>query len=256
MDFSESIKISIITINFNNISGLKKTFLSVLAQNYANFEFVIIDGGSSDGSMEFLKENSDKIDYWVSESDRGVYHAMNKGIEKATGVYCLFLNSGDYLYNDSVLEKVENKINSSLAMYYGLISWEETSLLWNPPSDILYFEMVTKSLIPHQGVFFNTSILKEIGGYKEEFSVISDWGAMLLLLEKRLPTQKLDVVISVCEAQGISARLEQKVKSERFHFLIKYAKKTLIIGYLHKLKNIFKHKITFLISILSEINFQ
>jgi glycosyltransferase involved in cell wall biosynthesis len=249
MDFLNSIKISIITLNFNNLSGLKKTFSSVLAQNYANFEFIIIDGGSTDGSKEYLQENSSKIDYWVSEPDRGVYHAMNKGLEKATGTYCLFLNSGDYLFDNLVLDKVKKSIISTVAMCYGLISWEDSGLLWNPRRDILYFEMVTSSLIPHQGVFFNTSMLKEIGGYKEEYRVISDWGAMLQLLEKGFATQKLDAVISICEAQGISASLEQRAKSERFHFLLKYAKKTLIIGYLHQLKKYLKKNNCVLISI-------
>ena len=86
-------RISIITINYNNLNGLKNTIKSVLDQSFFDFEFIVIDGGSTDGSKGYIELNSAKINYWVSESDRGVYHAMNKGLSKVTGEFCLFLNS-------------------------------------------------------------------------------------------------------------------------------------------------------------------
>jgi glycosyltransferase involved in cell wall biosynthesis len=97
--------LSIITINYNNLSGLEKTIQSVLNQTLKNFEFIIIDGGSTDGSKEYNQEKNEFIDCWVSESDNGIYHAMNKGIKMAKGEYCLFLNSGDYLVDSEVSKK-------------------------------------------------------------------------------------------------------------------------------------------------------
>src|SRR5215213_3812369 len=96
---------SIISINLNNAEGLQKTFDSVFNQTFTDFEYIIIDGGSSDGSEEIIKENADKFSYWVSEKDDGIYDAMNKGIAKATGDYLLFLNSGDHLLDSSILQK-------------------------------------------------------------------------------------------------------------------------------------------------------
>ena len=99
-------KLSIITINLNNDTGLNKTIESVINQTLKNFEFIIIDGGSTDRSVELIKEYAGQINYYVSEPDKGIYNAMNKGIRQAQGEYCFFLNSGDYFVNESVLEKV------------------------------------------------------------------------------------------------------------------------------------------------------
>ena len=90
-------KLSVITINFNNKEGLAKTIVSVVGQTTRDFEWIIIDGGSTDGSMELIENNSEYISYYVSEPDKGIYNAMNKGIMASHGEYLLFLNSGDYL---------------------------------------------------------------------------------------------------------------------------------------------------------------
>ena len=99
-------KLSIITINYNNRDGLQKTIDSVVSQTYKNFEWIIIDGGSTDGSKELIEQYQDHCAYWCSEPDKGIYNAMNKGIEKAIGDYSLFLNSGDRLHDDTVIDKI------------------------------------------------------------------------------------------------------------------------------------------------------
>lgn len=99
-------KLSIITINLNNNAGLRETVESVLNQTYNDYEYIIIDGGSIDGSIETIKEYADRISYWVSEPDKGIYNGMNKGILQAKGEYLQFLNSGDLLVNETILSKV------------------------------------------------------------------------------------------------------------------------------------------------------
>ena len=99
-------KLSIITINLNNKADLQKTIDSIFTQTCKEFEWVIIDGGSTDGSVELIKETLQYINYWVSEPDKGIYNAMNKGIKASHGEYLLFLNSGDYLYDSSVIHNV------------------------------------------------------------------------------------------------------------------------------------------------------
>ena len=99
-------KLTIITINRNNLEGLRKTIASVVSQTWRHFEYIVIDGASCDGSAEYIASMSDAIDYWISEKDSGVYEAMNKGVVKAQGEYLLFLNSGDFLVDKEVLSKV------------------------------------------------------------------------------------------------------------------------------------------------------
>ena len=99
-------QISIITINYNNASGLEKTIRSVVEQTYNEYEYIIIDGASSDKSKEVIQEYQRYIDFWCSEKDSGIYNAMNKGIQKASGEYLLFLNSGDVLNNSAVLADI------------------------------------------------------------------------------------------------------------------------------------------------------
>ena len=92
----DGVKITVITVNFNNLNGLKRTIPSVLSQTYNQYEYIIVDGGSTDGSKEYIEQYSPLIDEWVSEPDKGVYNAMNKAIKMAHGEFCIFMNSGDH----------------------------------------------------------------------------------------------------------------------------------------------------------------
>ena len=114
-------KLSIITINYNNFEGLNRTLKSVINQNLKNFEYIVIDGGSTDGSKELIEKYADKISYWVSEPDRGIYHAMNKGIVKASGEYLLFMNSGDLFYNNFILNEVIDDISKYDLIYFDIL---------------------------------------------------------------------------------------------------------------------------------------
>ena len=105
MKDNKPMKLSIITINYNNLEGLKRTYESVVSQTCQDFEWIIIDGGSTDGSKEFIEEHRDKFAYWCSEPDKGIYNAMNKGISKAKGEYLNFMNSGDEYADERVIEE-------------------------------------------------------------------------------------------------------------------------------------------------------
>src|ERR1035437_595442 len=102
-------KLSIITVNLSNATGLRKTIESVISQTFTDYEYLIIDGGSTDGSLDIIKEFADRMSYWVSEPDGGIYNAMNKGIAWATGDWIIFMNSGDVFRNIEVLENVFNR---------------------------------------------------------------------------------------------------------------------------------------------------
>lgn len=113
-------KISIITINYNNREGLQKTIESVASQTNKTFEYIVVDGGSTDGSAEIIKDNCHFIDKWVSEPDKGIYNAMNKGVQMSSGEYCLFLNSGDLLHDNNVFERL-TKHTFDKDIYFGEI---------------------------------------------------------------------------------------------------------------------------------------
>src|SRR5690606_29836408 len=115
-----SVKFSIITINYNNVQGLDNTVKSVIGQDYKNFEYIVVDGGSTDGSAEIITQYQNHIDYSVSEKDNGIYHAFNKGIKATGGDYVIFMNSGDRFYDAYTLTAYANNITSdNYGVYYG-----------------------------------------------------------------------------------------------------------------------------------------
>jgi glycosyltransferase involved in cell wall biosynthesis len=147
------IKLSIISININNKNGLRKTIESVVNQNFTNFEYIVIDGGSSDGSVEIIKEFEDKISYWISEPDKGIYNAMNKGIQVAKGEYLLFLNSGDWLVDEVKLSDVIENLNVFDLIIYDLFFVEEHNQSRKKhPVDITLSYIIEKT-ISHPSTF-------------------------------------------------------------------------------------------------------
>lgn len=169
-------KISIVTINFNDVKGLKKTFDSVLAQTYKNIEYIVIDGGSSDGSAELIEKYQGKIAYWISEKDRGIYNAMNKGIAKATGDYIVFINSGDELSSDHAIADIVPLLNNH-GVVYSDIEVSENGQAFSrrtyPP--LVTFRFFVTSSIPHPGCFIRTDLFNQFGNYDETLKISSDW---------------------------------------------------------------------------------
>ena len=161
--------VSIITINYNNNLGLIKTISSVIAQTFKNFEFIVIDGGSNDGSVETIKENSDIIDYWVSEKDKGIYHAMNKGVAQASGDFLLMLNSGDSLASFDTLSDVFKDKEYSDSILYGNIRWESKDTVFKDSifPDSLNFKYFWLNSIGHQAAFIKRSAHDIVGFYNK-----------------------------------------------------------------------------------------
>lgn len=197
---------SIITINYNNAADLQKTFDSVFAQSFTSFEYLVIDGGSSDGSREMIERNNSKINYWVSEKDNGVFHAMNKGIDVATGNYLLFLNSGDIFASPDVLEKVAAP-SFTEDIIYGDIIWQKspgvTTIAVFP--DRLNFEFFFKNSLPHQGSFISRALFDKFGKYNETHKIISDWRFFVeTICRHNVSYHHLPEIISICDQNGIS----------------------------------------------------
>lgn len=217
-------KISIITVNFNNCSGLKKTIDSVLAQNYAKIEYIIIDGGSTDGSKELIEQHSSHLAYWCSESDKGIYDGMNKGIAKATGEYCLFLNSGDYFCNDYVLLDVfVNGETADLVIgrqkFYTVNG--KTSIAWSIREEDINERFFWSNTFPHQSTFIKTSLLKKVGGYDLDYKVCADWAFWYIaVVEEKCLYKCIATPISIMEDGGVSRDMDKcRVDMGRFLML-------------------------------------
>ena len=123
-------KISVVTVCYNAVNDIEKTILSVINQTYPNIEYLIIDGGSKDGTMDIVNKYKDKIDVIVSEPDKGIYDAMNKGIGRATGEWINFMNAGDYFYTDSVLDSIKfASISDNVNVIYGDIFLKKSNVV-------------------------------------------------------------------------------------------------------------------------------
>ena len=203
--------ISIITINYNNLEGLRKTVSSVLTQTLSDFEYIVIDGGSTDGSRDFLQKKSNKFHYWISEKDNGIYHAMNKGIAKATGEYILFLNSGDTLYSSEILQNLYPTLCSKISdLYYGNLEIKNSSKTYihTFPKEIGAFYIFGNSL-GHPSTFIRRTLFNIIGLYDENCKIISDWKWFVIAIVKyQVSLTYVDDVVSTFSMDGISS-LEQ-----------------------------------------------
>ncbi len=213
-------KISIITINYNDLKGLKKTFNSIVNQSNKDFEYLVIDGGSSDGSKEFIEQNSDKLAYWISEKDSGIYNAMNKGIKAASGEYILFLNSGDFLVDDTIIDRVLKIIDGKEEIYYGNLFCSQNGnriSLWSPP-DVLSFSYFLDYSLPHPASFIKRNLFEKYFLYSENLKIISDWEFFIFCICKMNVSYKhIDLIVSDFDFEGVSSlkENENKISSEK-----------------------------------------
>lgn len=166
-------KVSVVTVCYNTVDSIERTILSILDQTYHNIEYIIIDGGSTDGTVDIIQRYADRISYWVSEPDKGIYDAMNKGIAVATGDYINFMNAGDCFFSHSIIEAVVYNINRT-AVYYGDV------VMCDAKNNCFFYGgkfnryRIAITNICHQGIFYPLSLLKE-HQYDLSYPVLADW---------------------------------------------------------------------------------
>ncbi|MGO4770952.1 glycosyltransferase family 2 protein [Flavobacterium sp. W22_SRS_FK3] len=210
------LKLSIITINYNDIQGLQKTVESVVSQSSNDFEFLVIDGGSTDGSSEYLGVQNKKLDYWISEKDRGIYHAMNKGIRASSGEYILFLNSGDVLLDDTeILNKVVLHLDQQ-ALYYSPIYLSQNNIIKNKvdyPVNINE-RFVFTNTICQQAVIYHTSVFNN-NFFDEKLKYISDWKMHFSLFKSKVKFIHLNIPFAIYDLDGLTSKGETKYTSHK-----------------------------------------
>ena len=207
-------KFSIITVNFNNREGLRKTIESVINQSYKDFEYIVIDGGSTDGSRDVIQQYANRINYWVSEPDKGIYNAMNKGIAKATGDYLNFMNSGDCFYDNEVLKNVESYGYDADIITGRDYHYSEEKQIGHASIQPPRLSMITffNATLDHQSSFIKRNLFDN-SPYCEDYHLVSDW----IFFTEKIVSEKKSVqfipdIICRREEGGIS---EQQSKLNR-----------------------------------------
>lgn len=219
-------KLSIITVCLNDRKGIEKTIKSVIAQKFSDYEFIVIDGNSTDGSAELIRRYGNFIRETVIEDDTGIYNAMNKGIRLATGGYLLFLNSGDYLCHPLALERFfaagpkESLVCGDVIFESESGSRYRKSSPENPRREFFF----TQSL-PHPATFFRRDTFEKTGLYNEKYKISADYElTMHALLKLNLSYRRIPLPVAVFSLGGISTRGEKGdlFQSERAEILKKY----------------------------------
>lgn len=234
-------KLSIITVNLNNRDGLKKTIDSVVSQTYKDFEWIVIDGGSTDGSKELIEQYAEHFSYWVSEPDKGIYNAMNKGIKVAKGEYLLFLNSGDWLCDeDIILGFVDGSFTADVVDGDINFVFKNGIERANAPDSVDFGFFLYNSLW-HPSAFIRKSLFEKYGLYEEQYRIISDWEFFLrTLVVYGASYEHFHKVVSFFPFDGISANpiFEQEIENDKRNALLKFVPDKFLDAYIQMEKEL------------------
>jgi glycosyltransferase involved in cell wall biosynthesis len=216
----DHITLSIITVNYNDKNGLIKTLQSVQSQSFADYEHIIIDGGSTDGSVEVIRQyatDNSYVTYWHSQPDKGIYDGMNIGIAHASGMYLCFMNGGD-CFTDDILAKINlegaDLIWGDTTMVKGDDVWKETGM-----ATVNLLDLCDRCPGRHQSTFIHRKLF-EHRLYDTSYRIISDWGhAFMSLVVDQCSYRYVPLTISVCDANGISNAQRKLTEAEhrRWH---------------------------------------
>lgn len=250
-----NIKFSIITVCFNEINAIQKCINSVITQTYPHIEHIVIDGGSKDGTAEYLNSVKNKLSYFISESDRGIYDAMNKGLQKAKGDVFYFLNANDSFFNDDVIRNV-NQIfaeNPYADVVHGRIAFcsspEARPIIKG--DDYFYFNSLNgffRKSLQQQCFFFRKEIFHNIGLFNEKFKICADYEWTVKALNAGYKFVYTQDIFCFFDTTGISStqktkRLYEKRKVVLLHSSTKVLMLYLAIGIRDKLLQLIGVKI-------------
>ncbi|MDX2173157.1 MAG: glycosyltransferase family 2 protein [Bacteroidota bacterium] len=204
--------VSIITVTYNAEKYLEQTINSVLSQSYKNIEYIIIDGGSKDKTIDIIRKFEEQIDLWISEPDGGIYFAMNKGIALAKGDIIGILNADDYYFEHSVKTIVEANKSVDADVYHGdMLSIDEIS---NKEERILPDDskMYEKPSIFHPTCFVKNNVYKKIGNFDTRFKISSDYEFLLRCKKNKLVFNYVPQLITAFRVGGMSASCYSNVE--------------------------------------------
>jgi glycosyltransferase involved in cell wall biosynthesis len=220
--------ITVVTVVFNDVAHIEGTVLSIINQNYSNIDYIVIDGGSTDGTVNVIKKYESRIDYWVSEKDNGIYDAMNKGILNARGEYLIFINSADLLIcipNYSSEYKLHKGVPH--VILHPVIQFKNRNKIYN-------FGRLTP---PHQGILYSKLVFKHIGMYSTKYKLISDCLFFDRIRKSRIKVIHKKIPICIFDTLGLSSKPQSR-KIHRSEFLDLFISNPTIIGLYRLIRNI------------------
>lgn len=210
-------KLSVITICYNIKDEIERTCQSITSQTNQNFEWIVIDGGSTDGTVDILNKYKDYMTVFISEPDKGIYNAMNKGIKRAQGEYLNFMNGGDCFASSDVVEKFINfQAENNADIIYGNMNY-----IKNKKSQIIKYTSNIDSYffynntINHQSTFIKRELFGKYGLYNEEYKIAADWEKFVVYSKKNCQFAYLDSTIADFYDGGISSLNKERLKEER-----------------------------------------
>lgn len=227
-------KYTIITINYNNGKELRRTIESVINQTLTDFEYVVIDGGSTDDSVSIIKEYGDRIDFWISERDRGVYNAMNKGLSHAHGEYVNFMNSGDSFYSPTVLEEIDSEIGDADILFGNVCNSLSGRRYGGVKAGCeLTFLTLKKEILCHQGTFYRRAIF-ERHPYDESLKLIADWKVNVqAIVFDNCKVKVVDTIVANYDLTGMSSTQSQLHAEERKRVMAELFPERILKDYEH-----------------------
>ena len=194
---------SIVTVSLNSAKEIESTAGSIKQQNYSNFEWIVIDGGSTDGTLDILEEDKDLISVLVSKPDKGIYDAMNKGILHAKGQYLLFLNAGDSFHENYTLSSLDHSSNSELIV--GNLFFTQSESVRESPQ-LLPKDYLLKEMLPHQATFFRRDIFDQYGRFDTSYRIAGDYEMFSRLIQKfKVSYTHVPNIIANFDETGISS---------------------------------------------------
>lgn len=212
--------LTIITICRNLRDEIAKTCDSIAGQTWRGFEWIVVDGASTDGTLEILKRYEDRISILLSEKDTGIYNALNKGIRLARGEFILFVNGGDMLCDDGVLANVFDGKSYAADIIYGdhypARNGKRLKLWRSPPDSVIDRLYFVYGNLNHNSVFMRRALFERFGEYDESLTIVSDWKKWVECAEGGCTFQKIDLPISVYDLGGISSECDESTKSRHY----------------------------------------
>lgn len=243
-------KVSVITVVYNNVEGIERTIKSVIGQTHQDLEYIVIDGGSTDGTLVILNKYKENIHSLISEPDKGIYDAMNKGLKVSSGDYVLFMNSADEFYTDDVIESIFKKTPVS-DVYYGetmLINDEREEIGTRSdrttrklPKNLKPTDFARGMLVSHQSIIVSKKIASE---YDLSYSCSADIDWVIKALKNADRITNVNLIVSKYLIGGHSIQNQKKCLKERFRIFVRhYGIMRTLAGHLAILINAFIHQV-------------
>lgn len=194
-------RVSIVMATYNPGDALEETLHSIYSQTWRDYEIVVIDGGSSDGTLNFLRNQGDRIGSWISETDEGVYDAYNKGIEMARGEWVYFIGAGDVLADDNVLERIFSSPIRGNLIYADVFFGKEGRRY---DGKFSRFKICRRNIC-HQSIFYSRSLFRDVGKFENKYRILADRAFnMKCFGDRRVHPVYLDMVVAVFKKGGLS----------------------------------------------------